>query len=653
MLQDSDLRAFHVAFEASDEPGISSQPPDNILSKDDGLFFHEVYRLVCSLQIAAILGEVSQREVKVAQVILNNVRRIRCAPLSDQNAWSQAIAWGLTQSEVTEEIESGTTSFFERERNVGEACLRLKKRGYKVEVGAYGPQIDEKSRRDLVSHAFTFINLLGGYETAAEILRYLRDADLYHDGLWLFGEVGLNIYDDKRPMIPVGWLFSLALCRLGVRGSARKPKVPWKSLIDLATDFAAVHDCQRYSMFEDIDLHPSQFHRTVLTSTLWRELFALPQMPPTALRQVLKTLANLTEEMEIKFNDFSLRQLVNEILGIIDKAADDRLTIHNLVEIERSFPLLYSLVGGPAKAVNAGYGDPLASDKRTQDHTVLYAYGNDHIVIMPRSFLAIAACNFVFETILSKLEKNIAASLIGKSLECAVADACKGKSSKIFAGKEYHIGKKRFEFDVATRDNDQITLIETKGKVLTSKSRSGDMFAFFDDYTKSFLSMLSQLVRHEIHVREGRTPLNIDGEAADELRPPKIAISPLSYGPVCDKMLSGSLIRSMVGAELFSIDQDENHREIVKEFNSSTRALVEDIVSVAPKRDELVNLFPYFKDVFWLDLGQLLYILDRANTVWDAFTPLRNITFSSRDFWTELAHADRGKLTDKIWRQVT
>ncbi|WP_213291252.1 hypothetical protein, partial [Bradyrhizobium sp. sGM-13] len=85
---------------------------------------------------------------------------------------------------------------------------------------------------------------------------------------------------------PVGWLFSLAMRFLNRPCSARKPGVAWQSLVDLATDFAAAHDCQRYNQFEDMHPHVTQFHRMLVNSTLWREFFTLPQVPPKALKQI-------------------------------------------------------------------------------------------------------------------------------------------------------------------------------------------------------------------------------------------------------------------------------------------------------------------------------------------------------------------------------
>lgn len=345
MLQDSDLKAFLDAFEANCAPGIVPAPPPNILSKDDGIFPSEVWRLVCSLQIAAVLGDAPQAATAAAQIILDNVRDHRCAPLSDQRAWSQATAWALAQPALADPTTPGVPLGRERERVVGEACLRLRKRGYKVEVGAYGPQIAEPSRREIVHSAEALVDVLGGLETATQVLRFLRDANFHHDGIWLFGEVGLNLHDTKRPMIPVGWLLSLALRNLGRPGGARKPEVAWKSLVDLATDFAAAHDCQRYSQFEGVDLHPTQLHRTMVTSTLWREFFSLPQMPPEATRKIFDTLAMVITQDDEERLGFAVRALVREILQLLEWSADDRLTIHPRAEVERLLPLLRRLTG--------------------------------------------------------------------------------------------------------------------------------------------------------------------------------------------------------------------------------------------------------------------------------------------------------------------
>lgn len=479
----------------------------------------------------------------------------------------------------------------------------------------------------------------------------MRDANNLHDGMWLFGEVGLGLYAAKDPMIPVGWLMSLALRNLDKKGTARKPAVAWASLIALATDFAAVHDCQRYSTFEDMDLHPSQLHRTLAASTLWREFFTLPQMPTQAMRQVLDALVGVLTEDDARRLGFPPSALVSEIVKLSENSSEDRATTFPRANAELALPLLTRLTQGAAERVNSDYSDPLSAQGRTQDSVLLFACGHDQAMTLPRSFLAEAACEFVFGLLWLKLGPR-AGDVVGLTMERAIATACRGKAATVLSSHQYQVRGDRFEFDAATRDGDHIALIETKGKMLTRQSRSGDMFAFFRDYTDSFLRMLSQLVHHEINLRAGDTPLTKPGEVVADLRPVKVAVSPLSYGPVSDKALSNTLVRSLVGAKLTVLVPDKENERIIADFNKRTAKILDDIASVAPKKDGLAELFPYLIDVFWLDLGQLLYVLARANTVWDAFRPLKHITFGSRDFWTELAHAERGGLTTGKWRPV-
>lgn len=651
MLQDKDLVAFLEAWKGSDHQPLPSSLPD-VLERADGLYAAEVWRLGCSLQIAATLGDAPQEAVDAAKLISREIGDLRCAPINEHHLWTTAIAWARARLNSAGTSPRDLHAGREREEVVGTACLRLRKQGYTVEVGAYGPRVAETSRRDIVAKAEILIRLLGGIDVTGQVLAFLKDTKSFHDGIWLFGERGLNIYDAKRPMLPVGWLFSLAIRHLNRPRTARKPEIAWKSLCELATDFAAAHDCQRYSQFEDLDPHASQLHRMLVNSTLWRELFTLPQIPPTALRHILTALgAGLTPEDRTRLG-LSFDALTAEIRQLLERSADDRLTLFSRSQIEQELPVLRSLTGGAVETVNAGYGDPTAASMRTQDSTLLFACGLERAITMPRAFLAASACEHVFRFIWSKLESKRAAEIVGSTLERAIANACTGKAPTVVVNRAYKAGGRRYELDVATRDEDRIVLIETKGKSLTQRSRSGDMFAFFRDYSDSFLAMFAQLVRHEVHLKEGQSPLIAVGEVVDDLRPIKVAVSPLSYGPVSDKVLSSGVLRSIVGAKLVLVAPNPEHEKIVSSFNQRTSALIDDMLVVAPKRDGRAELFPYLIDVFWLDLGQLLYILDRSNTVWDAFRPLKHMTFSSRDFWTELAYADRQGLTDGKWRPL-
>ena len=169
---------------------------------------------------------------------------------------------------------------------------------------------------------------------------------------------------------------------------------------------------------------------------------------------------------------------------------------------------------------------------------------------------AAAACETVFKLIWSKLERERASNIVRKTFEKAISCACQGKAPLVVANRTYKVGKQSFELDAATREDNKIVLIETKAKSLTSKARSGDMFAFFSDYADSFLAMVEQLARHERHFREGLLPLMQTSDNIADTRLLKVAVSPLSYGPLSDKVLAGSALRALATATLHAKSEE-------------------------------------------------------------------------------------------------
>lgn len=649
MLQPDDLSRYMRAFEQSASPLVAPVKPPEALGRSSGLFPDDMLRLVNSLEAAVALGDVPYEAAFAGQIIMDSLGADRCAPLSEMESWAQALAWARGQLPST--AQQGMSSARARGRIVGEACRRLRKRGYNVRIGAYGPILSAASRRQIVHAVEGYIALLGGRAVADQLLDVLRRTNALHDGIWLFGETNLGIYQSKEPMPPVGWLLSLSLKYLGREGVVRKPDVAWKSLIGLATDFAAAHDCQRYSQFEEMHPHPSQLELMFANSTQWRELFSFPQVPHVALSRILQAIGQaLTKEDEEKLG-FSFEPLRREIEVLMNRSAADGLTVHSRKSLEQLLPVLHRVMAEVPGTVNTKYDDPLVTSTRTQDSIMLFSYGKDRVITLPRSFLASAVCHFLFGMMWIKLKKRTE-FIIKETTETAIASACKDKAKNVLSQEKYRVGKAEYEFDVATRDDDRIVLIETKGKSLTRNSRSGDMMAFFEDYSASILRMLGQLVRHEDNLRQGVTPLTSEGERVSDFRPLKIAVSPLSYGPVADKVFLNGSLRALLGVRLSTDSQDAAHRKTIKNINEKIEVVLADMIRLSPKRDDKVDLFGYLIDVFWLDLGQTLYMLHRGRTVWDAFRPIQFVTFSTRDAWMEIAEADRRGLAARHWHPL-
>jgi hypothetical protein len=412
-------------------------------------------------------------------------------------------------------------------------------------------------------------------------------------------------------------------------------------------------NCQRYSQYEEMDIRPGNAWRVLRDSLLWREIFSLPQVPPQVLPSLEEALGALLTPEEKALFDWRVDIAFDEIERLLARSINHKLTKHPRVNAARDYPNLWKIGLGEIGKVNMGYTVPTNGGARNQSAFIFFAHDQDNVLTLPSPFLREAFCQAVFAQIWGKLKSSRASDVVGKIFERALARACQGKAAHVHADAKYDVGKQTFQIDAATRDRDRIVLFETKAKSLTAQARSGDMMAFYADYTDSYLALVQQLVRHEEHLRQGLTPLTTAGELCHDFRPLKVAVSPLSYGPVSDKMLGSGLLRSFANVTLKPVSSDSAAIEIVNKFNKNARGIFDIIPKLAPKKkDGTINLFAYFLDVFWLDLGQALYVLDRANTVIDAFTPLQSVTFSTRDFWTEVAVADERGLTRERWRPL-
>lgn len=128
--------------------------------------------------------------------------------------------------------------------------------------------------------------------------------------------------------------------------------------------------------------------------------------------------------------------------------------------------------------------------------------------------------------------------------------------------------------------------------------------------------------------------------------------SPLSFGPVSDHAFANSLLRSVAFTKLHAVEEDENESKIIKGFNKAVGQLMGEITAKLPVDAKEINLHKELLDLFWLDLGQFLYVLNRAGSIRNALSPLRYTTFVTHDFWTEVALLDMKDLTRKYWRDV-
>lgn len=632
--------------------------PDSLLRAEvqaDHLLYRKEYaRLQRSLRIACVADDSSESPHRILDAIVRSLTAEDCRylPLTHVEPWLRAIQWAIPRigpSPADSLHQRGLERYF----HVGSACRRLRDRGYAVPIGALGPNLDDDIRREIAEDVDSLIERMGGVAALQRLYGFVVTTGRIHDGMWLLGNLTGSYDHAPDPAIPVGWLLSIALRHIDAKPSTDNPDTLWKSAIELATDFAASMDCQRYNPFDSIALDAPDFLPALAKSLTWRELFTVPQVPPLVLPTLRDAFSQVPWPEDARAVRHEVEQLFSELDDLLPLLSVDHLKELPQRTARSSFPLLWQYAAAPQGAVNERYLDPFGPHPRDHDRYVFFHGDGNREFLLPPSLTAAAACEAVFRLVWDKVEREKAKRLVGDTLEKSVAIACRSSHAPfVWEKATYYAQRTNLEIDVAVRDGQEILLFETKAKSLTSKARGGDMVAFIYDYSNSFLFPLKQLVRHDRNIRCGLTPLTATDDDPGTLRVRKIAVSFLSYGPVSDHFLTNALLHSIAQARLVSVDGKPEHVRILEEFNKTVKQSMRDIDQVAPRRDGQVDMVSYMMDVLWLDLGQLLYSLHRGHSAIDGVSALSHLTFHTWDFWTEAAFADRKGLTKSNWRPV-
>ena len=655
MLRDSDFDLFVELVrraECSTQPPSEARPGATLRAErksDDRLHRNELTRLKRSLKIAYVAGDIPESPHRLLDAIVQDsspeVRSYR--PLTHSEAWLDALRWAIShpQPSVPDYLPHQGQ---DRQFVVGEACKELRRRGYRVDIGAGGPQLGDDTRTEIARSIDSLIADIGGVDAICRLCGIISQHGKVHDGMWLLGNLPCRPDQPPIPWVPVGWLLSIALRHIRREPSTDDPGRAWNAALQLAIAFAASMDCQRYNQFDGVFLEAPDFVPTLAESLAWRELFTLPQVPPSELSILRDAFSQIPWPQETDDLARDVDRLFAELDELISGLSVDRLTAMPQWAARSAFPLLWEHARAPGTGVNARYLDPFGAHPRDHDRYVFFDGPDEHVSVLPSPLAAASACEAIFRLIWKKA-KCAASDIVGDTVEKSVAIACGMHSASVWEQEFYRADGTELEIDVAVRDGNEIVLFETKAKSLRRVSRTGDIMAFIEDFTDSFIALLKQLVRHDHNIKRGFTPLTADGENPDELRVTKVAVSTLSYGPVSDHILSNRLFLSIVEARLGSAGDNAKHREILDAFNDTIDQIMEDIVQVAPREQGQLDLFAYMLHVFWLDLGQLFYVLRRGRSVPDGLSALRHVTFSTQDFWTEMALADRTPLTEKHW----
>jgi hypothetical protein len=652
MLSPSDLKHYLNIYKAALGSAVSGpcRAADVVLADPASTIDErEIWYLARAVRIAAHMGEAAFEAAAALGRIKSVLGDGRVAPLTSSAPWQEAVRWALRDLKAVPDYGS---SLAPREEAVANACLRLRKEGYEIKVDAGGPRINPRSRAEIARRIETLVAVVGGRNTLEQLFRILRETHRLHDGYWLFGNHVARVGQTKSPSLPFGWLIALALKHTRKSGRLANPAKAWANLTQLATDLAACFDVERYGQFEGIDLRPADLPYLFSESVGWSQLFTQPQSPTAIVPAMRQVLRDLLDQSDLRALGLDFWDLLAELETLLRSCNSDRLTILGRDQAAQHFPTLIGSIEGFSNQVNAGFADPFDAGALDHFQRVLFDGGADGFLVLPRALASAAAATLIVHRLWNRLDGDRASELTGKLFEAMIAQACRAKTGKVSADLHYHFKGKSLQIDVAVIEPEALILFEVKSKSLTLRARSGELIKTLDDYGNSYLALVLQLARHENAIRSGSTEL-LDATGGNDVEFTNVAVSPLTLGPMTDRALARPLLSALAVARISPTNADPEASRIVAKLEKAISNLLEEVQPLALNAKGELDFHTFLMNFFWLDLGEILYMLSRSSDVASAFRPLRYLSFVSRDFWTEVAFADRSGLTSRYWRPPT
>ena len=639
MMQNDDLERVALLVRDLPTPPSAQTPCDLLIHPEGAFWLSDVWRLRRSAECAV---HAKQMNWGVYVTLWHLCEALRAAPenarlvgLDQAEAWKLAMATARANSDYTPRVPADKS----REQVVGEACRRLVSRGRKLRVRAHGPEWDEASLREACAAIDYLISRLGGLTVTNQCAGSIKAIDRTFEDIWLLGDRGLGMGQLKEPAVPFGWLVGLAARHMHRPNRCRNPATAWRSLIMQACDVAASFDCQRYGQFEGIGgIAPAQIDATVSEAISWRALFFTPQAPRLLLPRLQTAFRKELPRNSDPKTRASVIALIQEMIDLAEHLRSDGCVQIEKAHAWRSYPQLCTHARATKGLVNCQYRVPVRDTARDDTAFVLFDGPRDTFVLRPVAMSIHAFCEALFGLVRKQLGNN-AAKTVGNVIETAIADACEGKAGQVWRRLSYGTKRNPEEIDVVARSGDQVTLIEAKAKVLTRNGQVGTSGEFYNDYAQSFLPMVRQLAKHTRHLRAGATPV-ASAQEASTLEVERIAVSPVSFGPIGDGLTTTALMSALPGVRIHALRADPKAHISTETFNTAVAKTMKELAQAIPKNAEgHHDLFDFFLSTRWLDLGQLLFALDRTDSVDTALQGIKHLTTGSRDFWSEFAFA--------------
>ncbi|WP_449301649.1 hypothetical protein [Pseudoxanthomonas mexicana] len=556
-----------------------------------------------------------------------------------------------------------------REYAVARAARRLADRGFPVEQERIQLSLSNESSTRLIERLEELIGELGGLNVLRELFRRAADKyDVSSERYMIVRDLGVRqIY---APDFPWGYLIALSAKHIFSRGNRRPTHEAWQDLVDLATDYSALHDVQDYSPPIFSQIPTDKLVATLTKRALYDSIHTFPQLRSSdVLRMLRPLLAQIPPDRA-----YGTGWTINDVFAVIEQLyraiGDCRgpVTI-DLRHVSKSVPgvayslakhILIEVLSHPLTGPNSQFTRPTDQAVRGTDPLVgpgnslylrpLIRSDSKRAIVIDRSVAGPA----IVEAVLSAIRgyegaDEFQGNVIGAGVETLIRWEFEQHGIAIYTG-DYDTPAGQGECDVVLDEPGNVLFIESKAKPLTRNAANGNDVDVLLSLAGSVVAATEQSFGHEVRLRR-YGELELYDKKANHTHILKwtdqdvdrIALSLYDFGFFQDQTAISKLVWPMLGARYNAIDPT-----VQATFKGQFEKLNE---KVLPRLEGHLKIWqelgvkerdPFGFGSWFLSVPQLFALLDGVHGPAEFFARLgflRNLTYQSYNFHHQLKYA--------------
>lgn len=469
--------------------------------------------------------------------------------------------------------------------------------------------------------------------------------------------------------VPLGYIFNLAVKHIRMHPAPLDVSL-WKALIELSTDLAAALDVQTYSLFEGIFFQTSTQNKKLRRTALFDGIFGMQQ---TRYRDALLLLRNVFNWVNNKDIEDRLGVSIGKIANIHEVMLYNvylRAQKHDGCNLPFTRNDLHQWVYSsfPAGEISGGevdsYLNIAAHEKPEPNSEICSVLDVDNITVHTRPLIHLCGEKYtavhpsigsmgLYEEVFSVVRDLYPQSYTGphgKAFEELVRELLRSHGLKVHHGIIYGSKRKRLaEVDALVETPDGLYIFECKAKDLSPQARAGWDVGIYRDLAWTLVHGQYQAMNVELLLRQNGivelkdesgkilSEVELKGRTVDRL-----SVTLHDFASFQDKVLSGAMIQSMLGARYYLSDAtDVASKRGIDDLNKYLK-------KIEGTSQQLLKLLGNSKSlqhrIWFLCWGHLCILADDINSENDfetIFRRLRSVTTGVCNFYREYQYARR------------